>query len=512
MKKTKRDIKKQPFAWQEKHILRLLQKTFKGNELSRYLLLYNALTWIHSDFNGEPVKYFTKTISKYSGLSPRFIPHGIKTFQDFGIVKLTGLKEDHTFITKVLSFTPENVPENTEKLTIVETNNSKKSTIAENAELIEHSTKKKVSKDTSTTLKKVVKTSKRTFKDSVRMDSVAHMDAEEFFTSSTQNSEIFDKVVALVTDANSKCKRSPAFSVPQSPNSKYLKTLARQIQLLKAGKFVSNYDNWMDWWDQPNFPGKVLKGVEDLEVWEMIEFAVAKYIRVRDSDKYLFYGNRTAKINLSEFMFYSHQDTQNPDSPVRAQDGYSRFWQYLLPLTKPQATTSGFEEQLKKLYKKSSSVLGREVYNDYGTLEMSEKIRFCKSLIAIGNYYNKHKVNLLKNNAEGHLVIPNLSKVLKFYTKWIKRSGFEHVPNVYPENPGRWDDFVNFLKKNYGVDLEAIKKPKAAKKKTVYVEPEISEDEAYERSILGALYDVLDPAERLHKLKLWFRSQREQGV
>ena len=49
MKKAKRDPKKQPFAWQEKHILRLIQKTFKGNEqLDNVDLTYNNVQFLYS--------------------------------------------------------------------------------------------------------------------------------------------------------------------------------------------------------------------------------------------------------------------------------------------------------------------------------------------------------------------------------------------------------------------------------------------------------------------------------
>jgi len=512
MKKAKRDPKKQPFAWQEKHILRLIQKSFEGTELSRYLLLYQTLTHIHSDFNGLSVKYFTKVINTYSGLSMRFIPQGIKTFQEFGIVKITGLKEDHTFITKILTFTPENIPEDTESFPVSEINNCNKSTIVEKADLIEHSLRD-ISKDISRSSEKNLKKSKRKVLSSVRMDKAPDDITTNFLTGPSRGSQIFDRVVSLVTEANSMCTKSPAFTIPQSPETKYLKTLEKQIELLQAGKFVKNYKGtWMPFFLREKFPGQELKGASDNEVWDMIEFSVSKYVRVRNGSKYLFYGNRDAKISLADFMYISYQALRPPEPGVRAPDGYSRFWQYLLPLKQSDNSTFDFNDKLIKLYKKSSSVLGKEVYNNYETLETSEKMRFCKSLIAIGNYYNTHQKVLLKNNAEAVLVIPNLKKLFKFYAKWVKRSGFNHVPGVFPGNDGRWIDFVNWLKKNYGVDLEAIHKPKPKKKKEVYVEPEMSEDEEYERSILGVLYDVLDPDERLHKLKLWFRAQHEEKL
>jgi len=509
MKETKRNIKKQPFCWQEKHILRLLQQTFKGTELSRYLLLYQTLTHLHSDFNGEPIKYFTKTISTYSGLSPRFIPIGIKKFQEFGIVKLSGLKEDYTFVTKVLKFTPENVPMSSDSFPVKKDNNSKKTTIVKKAGLIEHSLRK-VSVDTLPSSSKDGKKPKRKVSSSVRMDTAAEVVMTDFLTSSSVNSHTYDKVIELVKQANSACIKSPAFSLPHSPDTKYLKILETEIKRLQAGKFIESHDSWTPFFLTEKFPGEKLKGASNAEVWDMIEFSMMKYVRVRDSDRYLFFGSRDLRISLADFMYISYQALRSSEPSVKTPDGYSRFWQYLLPLRKVNNTTFEFESEIKEFYHKSSTVLGKEIYNNYETLETSEKIRFCKSLIGIAKYYRSNKKALLKNNAEAVLVIPSLKKLFKFYAKWIKRSGFEHIPGLYPGKSGRWTDFVNWLKKDYGVDLEAIHKPKPKKKKEVHIEVEISEQEAYERSILGTLYDVLDPDERLHKLKLWFRAQHKK--
>lgn len=503
----KRDIKDQPFAWQEKHILRLIKSSFKGSELSRYLLLYNTLTWLHSDFNGKPIKYFTKIINTYSGLSPRFIPEGIKVLSALDIVQLRGVKKGNCFVTKELLFTPENVSQDAVSLMELEGNNCIDSTIVENSPLIEHNLKD-VSKDTVAVSPKTGKKSKRKFSDSVRMDNAA---VSNFLTGSSQESQIFDKVVSLVKEANSKCKRTPAFSTPQSPDTKYLKTLMKQIELLQAGKFVSAH-TWMPFFKREKFLGEKLKGASDIEVWDMIEFSMMKYIRVRNGTKYLFYGHRNTKITLADFMYISYQALRPPEPGAHTPDGYSAFWQYLLPLKRSLASTDEFEEKIQELYKKSSTVLGKEIYNHYKTLDMSEKIRFCKSIIAMGNYFKKNKKALIANNSSAVIVLRNRKALFEYYVKWIHKSGFEHIPGVYPGNEGRWIDFVNWLKKNYGVDLEAIHKPKPKKKKEVWVEPEISEQEAYDRSILGVLYDVLDPEERLQKLKIWFRAQHEEKM
>ncbi|WP_462427634.1 hypothetical protein [Fusobacterium varium] len=50
-------MKKQPFCWQEKKILRLLRYNYNGAELQKLRNLYLTFTEIYSDFNGQDIKY-----------------------------------------------------------------------------------------------------------------------------------------------------------------------------------------------------------------------------------------------------------------------------------------------------------------------------------------------------------------------------------------------------------------------------------------------------------------------
>ncbi len=110
-----RQIRRQPFCWQEKKVLRLIQKSLKGIERAKTLLLYTVLTWIDNDFNGEPILWYTKTIATYSGLDPHWIPKGLKNLQELNIIEVrkrardeeTGrFKEDEKTGAAVI-FTPE---------------------------------------------------------------------------------------------------------------------------------------------------------------------------------------------------------------------------------------------------------------------------------------------------------------------------------------------------------------------------------------------------------------------
>ena len=102
-----RTTRNQPFCWQEKSILRMLRKEFQGAELVKLRNLYLTLTEIHSDFNGKPIKFFTKTISTYSGLSKEWIPKGLSILESFDIISFRQLREGGEFVGKELIFTPE---------------------------------------------------------------------------------------------------------------------------------------------------------------------------------------------------------------------------------------------------------------------------------------------------------------------------------------------------------------------------------------------------------------------
>ena len=73
------------------------------------LLLYCTITEMDSDFNDREIKYYTKTIHRYSGLSKEFIPKGLKKFEELGILKVVQQRHKGKFKGKLVVFTPENI-------------------------------------------------------------------------------------------------------------------------------------------------------------------------------------------------------------------------------------------------------------------------------------------------------------------------------------------------------------------------------------------------------------------
>lgn len=118
-----RSTRNQPFCWQEKKILRLFRIMFKGNELAKFRNLYGTITEMDSDFNSQDIKFYTKTISTYSGLSEDWIPKGLKKLQELKIIMIVADRVNGKFKGKRLIFTPENIDESIcDTITVKSTN------------------------------------------------------------------------------------------------------------------------------------------------------------------------------------------------------------------------------------------------------------------------------------------------------------------------------------------------------------------------------------------------------
>lgn len=90
-----RKFGKHPFAWQEKRVLRLIRKLYTRTTRAKMICLYVALTWIASDFVNapEPVQYYNRTISHYSGLDTHFITTGLKDLVAIGAIEILQAKQ-----------------------------------------------------------------------------------------------------------------------------------------------------------------------------------------------------------------------------------------------------------------------------------------------------------------------------------------------------------------------------------------------------------------------------------
>jgi len=113
-----RNTRNQPFCWQEKKVLRILRKSFIGTELMKLRNLYLTITEIDSDFNNREVKYYTKTIHTYSGLSKEWIPSGLKILESLKIIQFKDQRQSGKYAGRMLIFTPERIQEIPQKTSI----------------------------------------------------------------------------------------------------------------------------------------------------------------------------------------------------------------------------------------------------------------------------------------------------------------------------------------------------------------------------------------------------------
>ena len=113
----KREPRNQPFTWQEKKVLRIIKNNFEGSDRYRLLCLYLILTWMDNDFNGSSIKYYTKSINTYSGLSIDWIPKGLKTLEKLKIIRIEEVRnEKGNYNGRYIVFTPQLIEDTPKKV------------------------------------------------------------------------------------------------------------------------------------------------------------------------------------------------------------------------------------------------------------------------------------------------------------------------------------------------------------------------------------------------------------
>ena len=128
-----RNIRQQPFCWQEKTVLRDIKREYKepkvitvktkGEKDQKYRftignmkLLYFTLTEIESDFQGKEIFHYTQTISTYSDLNRNWIPKALEELELLGIIEMSGkTSKAGKFINRTIQFTTAREEEKSEE-------------------------------------------------------------------------------------------------------------------------------------------------------------------------------------------------------------------------------------------------------------------------------------------------------------------------------------------------------------------------------------------------------------
>ena len=111
-----------PFCWQSRETLSNLREQFKGAELTKYRNLYLTISELHAEFGNAPIKNYTKTISKYSGLSRVWLLPALKQMEDLGIIYTTETERDGGKFTGTVMYITDNFKcENSESTAVSKT-------------------------------------------------------------------------------------------------------------------------------------------------------------------------------------------------------------------------------------------------------------------------------------------------------------------------------------------------------------------------------------------------------
>jgi hypothetical protein len=232
-----RIIRNQTFCWQEKFILRLLRSLYQGQELVKMKCLYSTLTEMDSDFNGREIKWYTKTISTYSGLSKEWIPSGLKKLEELGIIQIVEEREQGRFKGKHVIFTPEKA-KNTVKTVIVKPVNGESlngfSDTSEHISLLEHNSY----------LEHIDENSTQEDDINHNTDIIVESTSEEQLENEFSIETLKDKVSTLPT--NPKEQRKPKFIKPTLEDVQTYIASKKLVQRVDAEQFWHFYES-KDW-------------------------------------------------------------------------------------------------------------------------------------------------------------------------------------------------------------------------------------------------------------------------
>lgn len=82
-----RVFRENPFCWQSKGILRMLQKKFKGPKLASRITAYTVITQVASDSNADEYETWGVKIMEMAGIGYSTLRKVLNDFEELGIIK-----------------------------------------------------------------------------------------------------------------------------------------------------------------------------------------------------------------------------------------------------------------------------------------------------------------------------------------------------------------------------------------------------------------------------------------
>jgi hypothetical protein len=93
-----RIFRENPFAWYDKDVMRYLREKY-GKDKKKFLIVravYTALTELESDFKSMPIRFFTKTVGTYAGVSREVAGKYLNLLEAEGLIEKNRERDQKT--------------------------------------------------------------------------------------------------------------------------------------------------------------------------------------------------------------------------------------------------------------------------------------------------------------------------------------------------------------------------------------------------------------------------------
>jgi len=416
-----RSIRKQPFCWQEKKILRLLRRNFKKLELSKLRNLYLTISEMDSDFNGKDIKYYTNSISTYSGLSKEWIPSGLKILEKLQMIEIIEEKEKGKFKGKKLVFTPDNVIEMSVKTVPGKTFNGK--TVIEKTKPLED----------------ILLLENSNYKE----------DKEEAFSKEKENSSSIKNISISIKKILSIVKEKGNFSTllpigTKLPSATVLKSV-QFIECLQSGFIEREYVLDHEWLSKnkinlTELNGDILTG----KLESCLVKAATRFGKMRKEGNWPYDKSKMTK-SIEDWLY-------NPRT--------KKSWFLYCLFNHPKSINYRFKKEEDKDVEEidfSEETMDLFISRKMLKKEWTNLNLFWKKAIEIENWYEKIKegynIYHIYESGDWNGVCGNIKKFLDKYKEFIDTWETWNIGN-FGLNNATWKKFIIYMREKYNIILD----------------------------------------------------------
>jgi hypothetical protein len=415
----------QPFCWQEKKILRLFRVYFQGNELAKYRNLYGTLTEMDSDFNGQEIKFYTKTIATYSGLNKEWIPKAVQNLEKMKILSITQKRDDSgRFTHRHIIFTPENIKEIDKRDLNTENTVTGKTVIGKTAPLedstyLEDSNKKDINET------KDIQEDSIESPESIKSNSQAKKPAKKTYKNDLIDTIYLSQPNVIKHNNNSKTYKHCNLII----NSLMKGTFKKQIKYM-----YSNAEINLKWFNLHKLTELLTKKFTE----EEIKHLFVQFNNYLDKSYYPCYkGIKAEKVYKQSLEAFLFNVTSGKSMALKC---------FKYPPKKGNQIVKSKCPEIQAIYNKALM--------DTKVSETEKR----SITLSINDFFDsvEKKLLILKEN---HYNIKCTGSIYSEHASWVKNkfsklSGSYHVASLISTENKFWGSFNTFLTGTYGQDLE----------------------------------------------------------